>query len=132
MACALTSLKLVDIQPSFKYCSLMPAGSSVSVGSLTDQELLQRLGTSGCQLVSSNTQTTQLPLAMGEKCEESRKSMPEQIALRKMVFPLFPAFVPATGKRVSKNKPSTVGHWTAWRRGYIHLPLLHVGTWIWG
>lgn len=73
MACAFTSLKLVDVQPSFKCSSLMPAGSNVSAGSLTDQELLQRLGRDGCrsQLVSSNAQTARLPSALGEKRAES-------------------------------------------------------------
>lgn len=57
----------------------------------------------------------------GREAHRELQSVPEQIALREIIFSLFPAFVPATGERVSESKPSVAGCRTARRRG-LHPP----------
>jgi len=57
----------------------------------------------------------------GREARGEPQSLPEQIALRKIIFPLFPAFVPATRERVSESKPSITGRRTARRQG-LHPP----------
>lgn len=67
----------------------------------------------------------------GREARGELPSVPEQIGLRKIIFPLFPAFVPATWERVSESKPSVAGHRTAWRRGSHPPPAAacrHAGT----
>lgn len=56
-------------------------------------------------------------VSRGREARGEPRSMPEQIALRKMIFfPLFPAFVPATRERVSESKPNVAGCRTARHR----------------
>lgn len=62
-------------------------------------------------------------VSRGREARRELQSVPEQIGLRKIIFPLFPAFVPATRERVSKSKPSVVGHRTSWRRGWHPPPI---------
>ena len=123
MACAFTSLKLVDVQPSFKCSSLMPAGSNVSAGSLTDPRTAPKAWQGRMSFSTGEQQRSNDSAAVsrGREVHGEPQSLPEQIALRKMIFPLFPAFVPATRERVSESKPSVAGRRTAWRRG-LHPP----------
>lgn len=66
-------------------------------------------------------------VSCGREARGELQSVPEQIALRKMIFPLFPAFVPATQERVSESKPSIAGRRSTRRRG-LH-PLATATCW---
>lgn len=67
----------------------------------------------------------------GREARREPQSVPEQIALRKIIFPLYPAFVPVIRERVSESKPSVAGCQAA-RRWGLHPPptsaCQHTGT----
>lgn len=72
-------------------------------------------------------------VSRGREAHREPQSVPEQIALRKIIFSLFPAFVPATRERISESKRSVAGCRTAQRQG-LHPPpstaCRHRGTFV--
>lgn len=82
MACAFTSLKLVDVRPWFKCSSLMPAGSNVSAGSFIEQELLQKPDRNWCHSLQETKEQQHsngsAAISRGREAHGELQSVPEQ------------------------------------------------------